>query len=364
MKGDRNKLPTEIYSGSNTGGHCQGIAVDRAHGYIYYSFTTQLVKTDMRGNLIGSVTGLFGHLGCIDFRESDGRVYGSLEYKNDEIGMGILCSLGKSGQHSGTAFYAAVFDVDRIDRIGMDACGDGIMKTVYLKDVVDDYNAMTTNRGREVLHRFGCSGIDGLTFGRIPGGDDMREYMFVAYGVYGDTERSDNDCQVILCYEGAELKKYERPLGEGDMHTVGPLAPEHKFFVYTGNTEYGVQNLEYDEATGNFVMVVYRGRKKEFPNYPMFVVDGSKKPYVGIVPGVEPETKGEMLCLLDNGSGEKTPGFGFKYGSTGLCSVGNGLFYVSHDGRTQNGFDTHVRLYRWNGTDPLERVCGSDETGV
>ena len=83
-------LPLEIFSGYFHGGHCQGIAVDTARKFIYYSFTTELVKTDLNGRLIGSVTGLLGHLGCIDFCDADGKVYGSLEYKNDAIGKGIF----------------------------------------------------------------------------------------------------------------------------------------------------------------------------------------------------------------------------------------------------------------------------------
>ena len=77
-----------------SGSHVQGIAVDAKRECLYFSFTTCLVKTDMAGNLIGSVTGLVGHLGCIAFCEADGRVYGSLEYKNDIIGRNILASAG------------------------------------------------------------------------------------------------------------------------------------------------------------------------------------------------------------------------------------------------------------------------------
>ena len=83
-------FPKSIFSGDYRTGHCQGIAVDTKKRVIYYSFTTQLVKTDFDGNFLGSVGGLLGHLGCIQFRASDGLVYGSLEYKNDAIGRGIL----------------------------------------------------------------------------------------------------------------------------------------------------------------------------------------------------------------------------------------------------------------------------------
>ena len=85
------KLPVQINAnaweaGVKSAGHIQGIAVDSKREFIYVSFTTLLVKLDMQGNVIGSVTGLLGHLGCLEFNEEDGRVYGSLEYKNDAIG--------------------------------------------------------------------------------------------------------------------------------------------------------------------------------------------------------------------------------------------------------------------------------------
>ena len=83
-----NNYPTSIESGPFKAGHIQGVAVDTQKGYVYYSYTTQLIKTDLKGNIIGSVTGLLGHLGDMDFNEDDGRVYGSLEYKNDAIGKG------------------------------------------------------------------------------------------------------------------------------------------------------------------------------------------------------------------------------------------------------------------------------------
>ena len=88
------KLPRTIDGGKWPTGHVQGITVDTAHKYIYYSFTTVLVKTDLEGNLIGTVDGLLGHLGCIDFNDDDGRVYGSLELKHDSIGKGIMKKTG------------------------------------------------------------------------------------------------------------------------------------------------------------------------------------------------------------------------------------------------------------------------------
>ena len=354
-----NDLPRTIYSGMQTGGHVQGIAVDLRRGYVYYSFTTKLVKTDLKGNFIGSVSGLLGHLGCIDFCEADGRVYGSLEYKNDEIGKGILQMLGAQRCEK-TAFYAAIFDVSRIVRADMDAERDGIMTAVYLKTVVDDCLGYDDLNGIQVKQRYGCCGIDGTSFGPRFGVSGGKNYLNICYGIYGDVNRTDNDCQVILHYDTAEWYKYERRLSQEDMHESGPEQPDAKYFVYTGNTCYGVQNLEYDGASGNWYMAVYRGKKPYFPNYPMYVIDGSKAPYEGEIPGRGGE-RGQLLTLLDGGIKDGVTGIcgcNFEYGQTGIYSLDNGYFYISHNGGADGKFDSTVRLYRATGNpaDPFELV--------
>ncbi|MBQ8894606.1 MAG: hypothetical protein IJ043_09420 [Clostridia bacterium] len=308
-----------ILTGSWGKCHIQGIAADPEKGYIYYSFTTKLVKARMDGTIVGCVDGLMGHLGCIAFNRQDGRVYGSLEYKNDSIGKGILKSLGSDAALE-DAFYMAIFDVDRIDRMDMDAEKDGIMTSVYLREVVEDYNAPG--------HRFGCSGIDGTTFGPMPGASDGKQYLFVAYGIYSDVTREDNDCQVLLCYDTADWAGFESPLSQRSMHKNGPAAPKEKLFVYTGNTTYGVQNLEYDAAQNAYFMAVYPGKKPQFPNYYLFAVDAAKAPEKG------------RLSLKKMGNyheASNTYGWNFKYGSTGLYSYGNGDWLISHNAVSQSG---------------------------
>ena len=102
-------FPSEIYSGAWNSGHVQGIAVDKAEGAVYFSYTDVIVKTDFQGNVIGTVTGLLGHLGCLDFNEEDGLIYGSLEYKDDVIGQGIL-KRNKSDLKYENTFYIAIID--------------------------------------------------------------------------------------------------------------------------------------------------------------------------------------------------------------------------------------------------------------
>ena len=318
-------------------GHVQGIAVDRERKYMYYSFTTCLIKTDMEGNIIGSVKGLAGHLGCIAYNYDDGKVYGSLEFKHDSIGAAILKRIGDVDVVDG--FYAVSFDVEKIDRMDMDAEKDGIMTAVFLKEVYDDYAAEG--------HRYGCSGIDGFTFAPLPGQKDGKKYLYVAYGIYTDLERQDNDHQVILRYDLADWDKYAAPLNQETMHRNGPAQPESKYFVYTGNTHYGIQNLEYDPLTNYLFAAVYEGRKPQFPNYPMYVFDLNQPAKVEKLRGLE-ET-GETLSLADYGlKDEKTGlrGLDFPYGSTGMISLGDGCFYFSRDFKDESGWGCDIGLYQ------------------
>lgn len=332
-------LPKNIYSGEYAAGHCQGIAVDTEHGYVYYSFTTMLVKTDFLGNFIGSAVGLCGHLGCISFNSEDGRVYGSLEYKNDGIGRGIINMLGGDIVIP-DAFYIAIFDVDRIDRANIPSAE--VLKCAFLDEVTNDYSTeVTLSDGRTVPHKLGCSGIDGCAIGPDFGDTDGKAHLFVAYGVYSDKSRDDNDYQVILKYDIDELNRTADVLVQENMHRSG-TRPESKYYAYTGNTTYGVQNLEYDSFSDKYYMAVYRGGKPQFKNPPMFALDAKIAPIRETLRGVYPETVGDVLTLDTHG----TDGIDFGYGSTGLASIGNGYFYISHEGHRENMQYTNVKLYK------------------
>ena len=84
-------LPPTIFSGVRGPFHVQGIAVDLKQGYIYFSFTTELLKMDLQGNLIGSVKGLTGHLGCLTMK-TDGFT--------DPSNIKTMLSAGKSSKSS------------------------------------------------------------------------------------------------------------------------------------------------------------------------------------------------------------------------------------------------------------------------
>lgn len=337
-------LPAIIKTGVYKGGHIQGIAIDKERNFIYCSFTTELVKLDMNGKEIGSVSGFTGHLGCLAFCEEDGRLYASLEYKNDEIGKGVLHTLGISNEIK-NAFYVAIFDVDRIDRHGMNAETCGVMTTVFLREPTEDYLAEWQENGIQRKHRYGCSGIDGITFAPIRG----EQRLLVAYGVYGDLEREDNDYQVILSYRKQELIPYEAVLTADHIHESGPLSCCERFFVYTGNTTYGVQNMEYDPYTGDIFLAVYRGWKEKFPNFKLFAIDASKDPEEKPLFGME-GVRGMTLSLRERGLYEKgIYGYRFPYGSTGMIALGDGYFYFSEDHSEKGKYSSDIRLYRYTG---------------
>ena len=332
--------PNKLFSGYHGNGscHCQGIAVDTEKGYIYYSFTTRLVKMDFEGNVIGSVKGLIGHLGCISFCKADRKIYGSLEFKNDSIGKGILSSLGLNLSGVTTAFYCAVFDVDKIDRPDMDAEKDGIMRAVYLKDVIEDFDAEVTVNGKKYPHKYACSGVDGLSFGPAFDGSG-KTVLCICYGIYGDIEREDNDYQVILCFDATGFWDMALPLRQDNMHQNG-IYCQNKYFLYTGNTRWGVQNLEYDPYTETWLACVYKGEKPKFPNYSLFMIDSKKPPIKEKhIPYGEDI---EVLSLANEGSY-------FPLGATGVYSFGNGYFYFSKIGTdAEKGQYTDVFLYRYD----------------
>lgn len=345
-------LPDSIYSGRQGSFHVQGVAVDETNGFVYFSFTNKLLKTDLSGKLIGSVAGFTGHLGDIVFDSETNRIYGSLEFKNDAIGKSISNKLGLENNHL-VNFYVAIFDGSQIVKPDMNIDEGDLLKTVWLKEPVKDYNASVYNGERLVEHRYGCSGIDGITIGPKMGNKkSSKKYLYVAYGIYGDTSRTDNDYQIILQYNLSGFDKYGRMLHQENPHHSGPGSPRSKYFIRTGNTRYGVQNMAYDIFSGNFYLAVYKGEKKQFPNYDLFVVDGSIKPSKSNVENYQTQ-KVWTLSLLKAGKFDKKSqvwGWHFKWGATGLCPLGDGLFYISHNQKSADGQqETTIYKYKWIG---------------
>lgn len=324
----RTLLPDSVFSGYQGKHHVQGVAVDVARGHIYFSFTTRLVKTDLAGNQLGSVEGLTGHLGCLGLNPDNGKVYGSIEYKNDVIGTGIA---GEAAKQWKSKFYIAMFDTEKINRPSMDA--SEVMTTTELPEVAADYSSTVRNKGRKVEHRYGCSGIDGIAFAPLPGDPQGKKALYVAYGIYADTTRTDNDYQVLTAYDPETFRRQGR------------------YFVYTGNTSWGIQNLCYNAENNTLMAAVYKGIKKGLPNYSLFAIDLARPAVKERLAGFDNKEKGLVLPLADAGLKDEVTGlrgWNFAWGATGLCPVGDGLFYISHNAKKPEQSST-IHLYRWTG---------------
>ena len=238
----------------------------------------------------------------------------------------------------------------------MDAEKDGIMRAVYLKEVYNDFKGKTVNQGIERMHVHGCSGIDGLAIGPDFGsGKQSKNYLHVCYGVYQDVTRTDNDYQVILQYDVNGWWEKAKPLNQRSMYKEGPKSPKNKYFLYTGNTTYGIQNLEYDEYTGDYIACVYRGVKPQFPNHSTFVIDGSVKAKTEKLKGFDNGEKGKVLTLKDVGNKVNgISGFTFKsptienpIGDMGIYSMGDGTFYVTDPVWTNpENLSVNVKLFK------------------
>jgi hypothetical protein len=322
-------LPTTLDAGTWPSGHVQGIAVDRARGFVYLSFTDMLVKLDLSGRVVGTLAGWSGHLGDLAFNPADGLVYGSLEYG------------------AAQTYYIAMIDGAAIDRVGMAAADTGLLRAVALPEVTRDFAAPG--------HRYGCSGIDGVAVGPAFGRPDGPALLTVAYGIFGDPQRADNDHQVLLQYDFASLAAHARVLDEAALHRGGPDRPVAKVFVRTGNTRFGVQNLAYDPAGHRWLMGVYAGSKPDWPNYTLFAVAAEAAPRTGDLVGV-PGKDGAweqalLLPLAPEGDLHGPSGVRGWHAKAdvGIEAVGDGLFYLVRNHGTRHWQRADLSLQRWSG---------------
>ena len=313
-------------------GHIQGMAIDDKNGYIYYSFSGDLVKADFEGNIIGTVDGISGHLGCVSYDPDRNRLYGSLELKGNNT------------------FYLISFNCENINEIGMSVTDERVARVVRLSEVCYDFSNNDPVSGERYV--YGCSGIDGVAYGKEFGeGGEMK--IMVAYGIFQNNDRTDNDYQVILQYSPSIVDDYGKPLNYSDLPTSGPESAENRYFFYTGNTNYGIQNLEYDEYKNVYIVAVYKGSKEEFTNFNMFFIDAGTLPTLRELHGRNGET-GLVLEQADLGTEglNGIKGSNFAYGSMGTCSLGDGTVYFS-----TSSSGTVVR-YRWSekASDLFERT--------
>ena len=300
--------------------HIQGLALDKKEKCLYCSFTSAFFKCDLEGNVIGSVTGINGHLGAMTYEPKSKKVYASLEIKDDEIGRGVSDALGaERHEKAASRFYVAEIAVRKIDRLEVPF--EEAMTLHPIEEVAKDYLDTVEVNGVTLEHKYGCSGMDGVAIAPGFGAKGKEKFLYVAYGVYGDTTRVDNDYNILLCFRMDDLAK-----------------PVHKYFVKTGNTRYGVQNMTYDADSERLYLAVYKGSKSQYPNYSLFSLDIHQKPFMGKLENVPyEENEVEQVSV--------TEGSFFKWGSTGLYSFGDGRWYISKNGKKDGYQFSDVTLF-------------------
>ena len=327
-------LPTKLEVKIKSKDHVQGMAIDTAARCFYLSFTTSLVKVDYEGNVLASIDSINGHLGAMTFDAASRKLYASLECKDDVIGQGIAKHLGKE-TFTQSKFYIVVFDVDgtgsKAGKAVQPGAGNPVIAGQYeVTDAINDYKT-----------RYGCSGIDGVTIAPQIGKKKGKPRLYVAYGIYGDISRRDNDHQILLEYKLDQFKPGATPKASA------------KYFVFTGNTNWGVQNLCYDPKTGCIFMACYAGKKPEYPNFSLFAVPVAQKPVKKVLRGLEDDGEHLSLALWQQGLLGNVKGLrGWRFGdlTTGVCTLGDGTWFVSTPLKLKKGFQTAtIRQLKWKG---------------
>ena len=210
--------------------HMQGFT--SGGGFVYFSFTDSLVKTTPAGTVKCQTEVHGGHLGDIDYY--DGKIYGSF----------LGNALPGHAWDDWTCFKICVFDAS-----------DLRLRDVIHMDVCDEYKRVS---GTPADTR-GFSGIDGVAFGKEPGTGARK--MFVACATITGERYAD---QILL--QCTTEGRYER-----------------EYRIPTGNTVYGIQNLDYDEESGEFWFSTYGKSAPYQPEETLYrlgpALDGVKAKY-------------------------------------------------------------------------------------
>ncbi len=184
--------------------HMQGFTSSKEN--MYWSFTTALAKTTLTGTMKAQVEVHGGHLGDCDYH--DGKIYASY----------LGNALPGHDWNDWTSFKLYVFDAEDLrvlDIINLDIC--------------DEYKRITCTPE----DTRGFQAVDGVAIAPDPVTGEDR--IFVACALYNGEKYSN---QIILQFtmDG----KYET-----------------EYHIPTGNTVFGIQNLDYDAENKEFWFSTY-----------------------------------------------------------------------------------------------------------
>lgn len=248
----------------NQNQHMQGFS--NGNGFMYWSFTDSLVKTTMNGTVKCQVQIHGGHLGDIDYH--NGKIYGSY-LKN---------SLPGHAWEDWTGFKIYVFNADDLQ-----------VENVINLDICDYYKSITCTEE----DTRGFQGIDGVAIAPDPKtGEDK---MFVACALYTG-EKYKN--QIILQFDL-----------DGRYET--------EYHIPTGNTVFGIQNLDYDAENKEFWFTTYGPSQPYQPKELLFCISGDlseiKRKYCFSTPyGIDCLGKEGFFASVQYGKNGKRGGIAYR----------------------------------------------------
>ncbi len=180
--------------------HLQGFTMSENH--LFWSFTDSLVKTTVGNTVLAQVRIQGGHLGDIDYH--DGCIYGTV----------LGDSLAGEPWGVWSSFHVYVFDAETL----------ALKRTIRLDPCYRMF--------REPAQYGGFNGVDGIAV--VPDGS-----IWLACG---------------LC----EAEQYDRQ----QLLRISPWGELLEIRSYlTGNTPFGIQNLDYEADTDSFWFSTYVGEK-------------------------------------------------------------------------------------------------------
>lgn len=296
-----------LSGGAWPSGHVQGIAADTERGLVYFSFTDRLVVTDRAGNVLGSLTGMPGHLGDLVLNPENGKVYGALYWTNPDTQQ--------------TEFVTAIFDPEHIDEFNADITGNPAFSMVPI------------------------TAPDGIGFGPAFGTSDGEWLLTTSIG-----HPHNNEYQYFAQYDVSELDEMAVPFESATKPPAGSIAPEGHYSVYTGTVAYNcLQNMAYDPSLERWFMGVYVGSDPQFPNYSMFAVEANAEPTLQTFKGTDEQ--GLVIPLADDGLLHEASGIrGWNQkADMGIQALGNGLFYLSQNSLKDGMESSTLTLNSWTG---------------
>ena len=92
-------------------------------------------------------------------------------------------------------------------------------------------------------------------------------------------------------------------------------------------------------------------------NYKLFVFDATRETYLDKSPDCDEQV--EYIHLVKIGEHkDNIYGYYFGFGSTGLASLGDGYYYISHekDDWKERIFESNITLYKWDSVSPFTKA--------